>query len=381
MEANRVDLDLTLEGNKIAIISGTRPEAIKLAPVYLALKELGTDVEYIHTGQHGELHDQVTEFFNISKVTKLAWFAHHKDLPSLCSRMFVQINEVLREKKFSCVVVQGDTASAFCGANVAYLNQIPVCHIEAGLRSGWRSEPFPEEAFRKMISVITDIHCCPTEGARNNLIKEGIDRDSIHVTGNTVIDAVRIATETHQDISRIANELGSKLFATLSNASFVLMTVHRRENHGDRLEDICDAMKLFCEQSETHILCPVHPNPNVKDRVVSALSSTANVHLVPALTYQSLVWALRSCKFIVSDSGGLQEEAPSVQKRILILRDQTERPEIVESGWGDLIGVTTDRVVNSMLRLDQHLFERRVISKNPFGDGMAAGRICNILLT
>jgi len=365
---------------KILIVCGTRPEAIKLAPVYLNLRERGVDVSYLSTGQHDELHSQVTDFFDIEVLKDPSLAPKNRNLSDLCSDLIGMINKIIGNHNYTHVVVQGDTASAFCAAKVAFLNKLPVFHVEAGLRSGRNDEPFPEEAFRKMISIIADRHFCPTVGSRENLINEGIDAEKTYVTGNTAVDAVRLARQKTPNKTALMEELGRDLFNTLSSNSFILVTVHRRENHGYRLEQICDALISFSQQSNTHILCPVHPNPEIRIRLKEKLSFEDKVHLVPALSYPSMIWAINSCKFIVSDSGGLQEEAPSFQKRILILRNQTERPEVVTSGWGELIGTNASVIAEAMNNFDRNPPKNLPVSNNPFGNGFASDVISDVLL-
>ena len=365
---------------KVLMVAGTRPEAIKLAPVYLSLKKRGINVNYLPTGQHSELHDQVTDFFGIECLTKASQSPKQRELSDLCSKLISTINKYIKNKGYTHVIVQGDTASAFCAAHVAFLNKVPVFHVEAGLRSRRIDEPFPEEVFRRMISVTADTHFCPTIGAYENLINEGIDENKIYVTGNTVIDAIRLAKEININTITLSDEIGKDLLNTLLSKSFILLTIHRRENHGARLDQICDALISFSRQSQSHILCPVHPNPEVGKRLTENLSCVEKIHLVPPLSYPSMIWAINSCKFIVSDSGGLQEEAPSFQKRILILRNQTERPEVINSGWGELIGTNTDKVVNAMREFDKGFNRVRLVTDNPFGDGFASEMICEVLM-
>ena len=363
----------------IILIAGTRPEAIKLAPVYLNLKMRGIDVHYLPTGQHCELHDQVIKFFGIKTLEAPILPSKQRDLSSLCSELMQLVNKNLKNKNYTHVVVQGDTASAFCGANVAFLNKIPVLHVEAGLRTGRVEEPFPEELFRRMISITADAHFCPTIGAYENLVNEGIDKKKLHLTGNTVVDAIRIARETDTYEFALRNELGKVLYGTLVSNSFIIVTIGRRENHGRRLDQICDAIISFSRKSDTHILCPIHPNPEVRERVIKKLSGEEKIHLVPALSYPAMVWALKSCKFVMSDSGGLQEEVPSFQKRILILRDQTERPEIITSGWGKLIGTNTGEVTKAMHNFDGDFARASPDLENPFGNGFASDLICDVI--
>lgn len=370
-------MGLIMSSKKIGIIAGTRPEAIKLAPVYLALKKNGADVEYIKTGQHDELHDQVTSFFGINHDVSIQIPFENRSLSLLCSELYSKLDQVVVDKRYAALIVQGDTASAFCGSQVGFLNKLKTYHVEAGLRSNNLAEPFPEEAFRRLISVTADKHFCPTIGASENLIHEQTETSKIIVTGNTVVDAIRIAKEQKLSTDEVANEIGKKGFSELNGHSFALLTIHRRENHGDRLDEICDAIKSFLSISKTKILCPVHPNPAVKQKILEKLSSIKNVVLTDSLSYPSMIWALENCKFIASDSGGLQEEAPSFRKKILILREQTERPEVIESGWGELIGANYGKVNSALIKFDSEKIDENNGLDNPFGDGFASEMVAN----
>ncbi len=369
-----------MSSRKIAIVAGTRPEAIKLAPVYWSLKQRGLDVDYIKTGQHDELHDQVTSFFKIEHSVSMQISMRNRNLSILCAELFSALEKIMSEKDYEAVIVQGDTASALCAAQVAFLNKIKIYHVEAGLRSHDLTEPFPEEAFRKIISVIADKHFCPTIGAYNNLIDENIAKEKIIVTGNTVVDSIRTAKVKEISSQYLKNEIGEKAFSDLDANPFFLLTVHRRENHGNRLEEICEMVKSFCKKSKTKIICPLHPNPVVKQRIIKELATLENIHLVNALSYPAMIWVLENCKFIVSDSGGIQEEAPSFGKKILILREQTERPEVIDSGWGELIGTKYENTILSVRNLDQKITTESDIFPSPFGDGFASEKICEVIM-
>ena len=365
---------------KIAIISGTRPEAIKLAPVYLALKSRGAKVDYVKTGQHSRLHDQVTNFFKISHSLKNCVIPKkQRDLSTLCHELIKNLNKLFKQKKYTDIVVQGDTASAFCGAHVAFLNKLNIFHVEAGLRTNNLEEPFPEEAFRKLISVYADINFSPTKSSFKNLINEGIDPKKIFNTGNTVVDSLRIAEKKNLDMKFIRSEIGKTILNDINANPFVLLTIHRRENHNKKLDDICEAIKTFSKKSKTRILCPIHPNPDVYSKIKKNFFDQNRIHLVKPLSYQSIIWVLKKCKFIVSDSGGLQEEAPSFNKRIVILRNKTERPEILKCGLGKISGTNPSKLLKILLETDR-LKQLKKKLDNPFGNGYSANKISKKIL-
>lgn len=367
---------------KIAIISGTRPEAIKLAPVYLALRSMGAKVDYIQTGQHSKLHDQVTTFFNIKHSAQNCLLPNkQRDLGALCSELIKNLNKNFKKQKYTDVVVQGDTASALCGSHVAFLNKLNLFHVEAGLRTPNIKEPFPEEAFRRQISIYANINFCPTQKSCKNLLKEGVVTKKIYLTGNTIVDSLRLARKKRLNIKKIIKEIGKQTFYDIKKNPFILLTVHRRENHGKELDKICKAIKFYCSKNNTRILCPVHPNPDVKKKLKKQFRSIKNIHLVNPLSYQSIIWVLDKCKFIVSDSGGLQEEAPSFNKRILILRKHTERPEVIESGFGTLTGTNIRKLLRDLKKIDRLKIIKNKNIKNPFGNGYAADKISKTIMS
>ena len=365
---------------KIAIISGTRPEAIKLAPVYLALKSSGVKVDYVKTGQHSKLHDQVTKFFKISHSSGNCVIPKkRRDLSTLCHELIKNLNKLFKKKKYTDIIIQGDTASAFCGAHVAFLNKLKIFHVEAGLRTNNLEEPFPEEAFRKLISIYADINFSPTTSSFKNLINEGVDPKKIFNTGNTVVDALRIAEKKNLDMKFIRSEIGKTILNDISTNPFLLLTIHRRENHNKKLDDICAVIKNFSKKSKTRILCPIHPNPEVYSRINKSFLDQQRIHIVKPLSYQSIIWVLKKCKFIVSDSGGLQEEAPSFNKRIVILRNKTERPEILKCGLGKISGTNPSKLLKILLETDR-LNQLNKKLANPFGDGYSANKISKKIL-
>jgi UDP-N-acetylglucosamine 2-epimerase (non-hydrolysing) len=353
----------------VLLVSGTRPEIVKLAPLYHALR--GADdiaVQWLHTGQHDEMARQILACFDI--VPDLALTRRGTSLGDFSVGCREQLEPVMRQRPWSVVIVQGDTESAFQGALAGFYNQIPVAHVEAGLRTYNLEQPFPEEALRQMITRISRFHFAPTARARQALLAEGVPDRLIHLTGNTVVDA-QLWTCEHKSIRRRSTGRGH-----------VLVTVHRRENWGEPLEQICGAV---ADVADTHpdltVLFPVHPNPIVRDQVHSRLSTRANVKLVVPFDYLAMQQALADAWLVLTDSGGLQEEAPTFSVPLLVLREETERPEAVEAGCARLVG--TDRAgivahVNQLIR-DEDAYRQMQRQGNPFGDGTASQRIVSIL--
>ena len=353
----------------ILLVSGTRPEIIKLAPVYHALRAAPwANVQWLHTGQHDEMARQSLACFDVVPDVVLAREgASLLDFSLGCRR---QLDKVLTQKKWSLVVVQGDTESAFQGAMAAFYNRVPLAHVEAGLRTYNLNRPFPEEGLRQMISRITRYHFAPTERARATLQAEGIADAHIHLTGNTVIDAQQW-TCTHRGVKRSAPGRGH-----------LLVTVHRRENWGDDVAAICHAVAdIARQQPELQILFPVHLNPVIQRPVNQILANIPNVTLTAPLDYTQMQQALADAWLVLTDSGGLQEEAPTFGVPLLVLRDETERPEAVEAGCALVIGASRGAIVSQVDRLtnDPVAYARMAQAGNPFGDGTASAQIVDVL--
>ena len=353
----------------ILLVSGTRPEIIKLAPVYHALRAAPwANVQWLHTGQHDEMARQILACFDVvPDVVLTRQGASLLDFSLGCRR---QLDEVLTQKKWSLVVVQGDTESAFQGAMAAFYNRVPLAHVEAGLRTYNLNRPFPEEGLRQMISRITRYHFAPTERARATLQAEGIADAHIHLTGNTVIDAQQW-TCTHRGVKRSAPGRGH-----------LLVTVHRRENWGDDVAAICHAVAdIARQQPELQILFPVHLNPVIQRPVNQILANIPNVTLTAPLDYTQMQQALADAWLVLTDSGGLQEEAPTFGVPLLVLRDETERPEAVEAGCALVIGASRGAIVSQVDRLtnDPVAYARMAQAGNPFGDGTASAQIVDVL--
>ncbi len=361
---------------KIAIIVGTRPEAIKLAPLVQTLaRQPALSPVVCNTGQHEQLCGETLAYFGIKAAAKLDVMRANQGLAALQGRLLRALDDFLASASPDGVIVQGDTMSAFCGALAAFYRRLPVFHVEAGLRSRDLGEPFPEEALRQMLARIAALHFAPTEAARKALLAENIAAGSIHVTGNTVIDALDSLTETALDAAR--QRLEQLLGGT---GPLVLVTVHRRENHGPRLGRILRAVRALSGQFPAcRFLLPVHPNPNVGEAVRAVLSGQANVILTEPLSYPEMVYAMRHAVLALSDSGGIQEEAPSFGLPLLVLRYETERREGVERGLAKLVGADTETIIAEARAVLDSPRNRCRPPANPYGDGMASRRIATLL--
>lgn len=355
--------------HNILLISGTRPEIIKLAPVYHALRAVRwASVQWLHTGQHDEMAQQILACFDV--VPDVSLTRAGASLLDFSIGCRLQLEDVMRRQKYSLVMVQGDTESAFQGALAAFYNRVPLAHVEAGLRTHNLSRPFPEEGLRQMISRITRYHFAPTERARAILQAEGVADVHIHMTGNTVIDAQQW-TCAHRGVKRAVGGRGH-----------LLVTVHRRENWGDDVAQICHAVADIARlQPDLPILFPVHLNPVIQEPVYKILGHVANVRLTAPLDYTQMQQALVDAWLVLTDSGGLQEEAPTFGVPVLVLRDETERPEAVEAGCALVIGSSREAIVShvSHLAADVGAYARMAHAGNPFGDGTASRQIVEAL--
>ena len=360
---------------KVSVIFGTRPEAIKLCPVVLALKaDPAFDCRVCVTGQHKEMLQQVLEVFGVTPDVDLALMRPNQTLGGLTSRAIAAIDEYLAQEKPDIVMVQGDTTTVLTGALTAFYHHIPVAHVEAGLRTGNMESPWPEEANRVLTTRLAKWHFCPTENNKNNLLREGVDSSDIYVTGNTVIDALLLATEKVEKLK--GEELND------SGGRKVLITGHRRENFGDGFEHICQAIrKLANEFPDVEFVYPVHLNPNVQEPVKRILSGFDNVKLIEPQPYLPFVKLMNESYLILTDSGGVQEEAPSLGKPVLVMRDTTERPEAMAAGTIKLVGTSADAIYENArtLLIDKAVYDKMSKSVNPYGDGKAVGRIVEVL--
>ena len=361
---------------KIAVVFGTRPEAIKLCPVVLALqKNPDFECKVCVTGQHKEMLYQVLDVFNVKPDIDLELMRPNQTLGGLTSRAISAIDEYLARERPDIVMVQGDTTTVLAGALAAFYHHIPIAHVEAGLRTGNLESPWPEEANRVLTTRLAHWHFCPTENNKNNLLNEGVNPADIYVTGNTVIDALLLAKE------KVKGESGQR-----NGKRSVLITGHRRENFGEGFEHICNAIKkLAIEFPEVDFVYPVHLNPNVREPVNRILNIQAskhpNIHLIEPQSYLPFVKLMNDSYLILTDSGGVQEEAPSLGKPVLVMRDTTERPEAVTAGTVKLVGTAANDIYRetAVLLSDEDSYRRMAAATNPYGDGHAVERIVNVL--
>lgn len=363
---------------QVMVVFGTRPEAIKMAPVVRALHACdGISPYVVVTAQHRQLLDQVLGVFGIVPDEDLDAMQPGQSLADLTSLILQGMSEVIARRRPDLVLVHGDTTTTVATSMAALYNRTPVGHVEAGLRTGDLLAPWPEEANRKMVSTLAAVHFAPTAHARANLLAEGIPTQRIFVTGNTVVDALLAASKRIQYDQPLAASLAA-LFPFLdSNKRLVLVTGHRRENFGDAFVDICRALKAIADRGDTQVLYPVHLNPEVQGPVNRILSNHAAVHLLPPQEYLPFVYLMSRAHLIVTDSGGIQEEAPSLGKPVLVMRDTTERPEAVEAGTVRLVGTDATEIARhaSLLLDDEACYAVMASARNPFGDGCAAARI------
>jgi UDP-N-acetylglucosamine 2-epimerase (non-hydrolysing) len=371
----------------VAVIFGTRPEAIKLAPVILALRrDHGFRCRVCVTAQHRQMLDQVLEVFGIVPDVDLDLMQPVQTLAGFTARAITAIDEYLAHDKPDLVLVQGDTTTVFCAALAAFYHHIPVGHVEAGLRTGNLDSPWPEEANRVLTTRLAALHFAPTETNRQNLLKEGVAEDRIVVTGNTVIDALLLALESvRESMPTIPGLPDSVSKPNGHNPRVVLITGHRRENFGDGLDNICTGIARLAHRfPDVEFVFPVHLNPKVREPVLRILGNnhrSHNLHLIEPLAYLPFVALMNRASLVLTDSGGVQEEAPSLGKPVLVMRDTTERPEAVKAGTVKLVGTMTEQIVEETSRLltDADCYEQMRRAHNPYGDGKAAARIVTAL--
>ena len=362
----------------IMVVYGTRPEGIKVAPVIRALEEDSRfNVMTVITGQHQQMLDEVDELFGIEPDIDLSVFEAGQSLNHLAAKIVSRIDGILAELTPDALLVQGDTTSVLMAAIAAFNRQIPVVHLEAGLRSGGLDSPFPEEGNRRLVSQIARLHLAPTARSRENLIAEGVDPAWIAVTGNTVVDALEMMID---GAGPWANPVAEQLVE--SGMTLVTVTSHRRENWGRPLRRIGRAIRRVAdERPEVHFVLPLHANPIVRNTLEKLLGGASNVSILPPLDYVDFLRLVEGSAVVVSDSGGVQEEAPSLRTPVLILRESTERPEAVESGWGTIVGTGEDAVYAALSEALDVMDETSAarMSSNPFGDGSAARRCVNAI--
>lgn len=367
--------------NKIKVITifGTRPEAVKMAPLVKELKSRNQfEVKVCITAQHREMLDQVMDLFDIEADYDLNIMKSKQSLTGITTRALEGIDDVFEVEKPNIVLVHGDTTTTFAGALAAFYHQIKVGHVEAGLRTYDKYFPFPEEMNRKLTGAIADLHFAPTTRSRDNLLREGVNKEQIFVTGNTVIDAMN-----HTVINDFVFENDELNKIDYKNKKVIMVTAHRRENWGEGIDNICDGLREIVEKnSDVELVYLVHLNPVVRDVVYKKLSGCERIHLLPPLDTRETHNLMNKCYLVMTDSGGLQEEAPHLGKPVLVLRDVTERPEAIEAGTVKLVGTNTEKIVESanLLIRDSEEYNNMCCAINPYGDGKASERIGDILL-
>ncbi len=371
---------MKIKAKKIAVIFGTRPDTIKLAPV---IQELCKFDQYfslclIATAQHREMLDDVLSIFSIQPNYDLNVMTPSQSLSSLTQQMLEKLDYVLTMENPDMIVVQGDTATTFTASLAAFYRKIPVLHIEAGLRTNNKRYPFPEEIYRRLTTHVADLHCTPTPNATKALLREGISRKQIRCSGNTVIDALRANinpnyTFSHEQLNGIVAQ----------KERIVVITAHRRENWGEPLKNICLAIKTLAQKySDVNFVFPIHLNPTVRKTVLEELDGIRNIHLLAPLNYSDFINLIAQSYAVITDSGGLQEEAPSLGKPVLVLREVTERPEAISFGTVRLVGTSTKKIVETADKLlsNKKFYRSMSAAVNPYGDGRASERIVNVMM-
>ncbi|MDD9179622.1 MULTISPECIES: non-hydrolyzing UDP-N-acetylglucosamine 2-epimerase [Aliivibrio] len=368
---------------RILTVFGTRPEAIKMAPLVHALaNDERFEAKVCVTAQHREMLDQVLELFEITPDYDLDLMKEGQTLNDITARILLEIKPVLQEFKPDVVLVHGDTATTFATSLAAYYEQIDVGHVEAGLRTGNIYSPWPEEANRRLTGVLTRYHFAPTETSEQNLIKENFNSQSVSVTGNTVIDALLMVKKKIDNNTDLKRELASQFPFLNSTKKLILVTGHRRESFGGGFERICEALAITAKQHpNVQILYPMHLNPNVREPVNRILSHIENIYLIEPQQYLPFIYLMDRSDIILTDSGGIQEEAPSLGKPVLVMRDTTERPEAVAAGTVSLVGTDVEKIVKALdtLLMNEDEYKKMSFAHNPYGDGQACLRILNEL--
>jgi UDP-N-acetylglucosamine 2-epimerase (non-hydrolysing) len=368
---------------KVLTVFGTRPSAIKMAPIVHALQDSEHHESVVClSGQHREMLTQVTKLFNVKADYNLDVMTDNQTLASITSKVITGLQNVIEQERPDWILVQGDTTTCLAGALAGFYNKVKVGHVEAGLRTYNLSEPYPEEVNRQLVSRIADLHFVPTELAAKHLLDENIEPSKIIKTGNTVIDALlwvekRVDWQLHW-----ADSFSTAVDVIKQEAPYILVTAHRRENQGQGFIDICNALvELAKKYPHWHIIYPVHLNPNVQKPVFEMLSGVSSIHLIEPQDYEPFVYLMKHCKIVLTDSGGVQEEAPSLAKPVLVMRNTTERQEGVEAGTSKLVGNISENIVNevSLLIDDANEYDKMAKAVNPYGDGQASQMIVNEL--
>ena len=373
---------------KVLLVFGTRPEAIKMAPLVKEFQKdtINFETKVCVTAQHREMLDQVLDLFDIVPDYDLNLMKPGQDLYDITSNVLLGMKDVLNDFKPDVVLVHGDTTTTSATSLSAFYQQIKIGHIEAGLRTGDLSSPFPEEANRQITGVLANYHFAPTSTSQDNLLKENKNTDSVVITGNTVIDALFLALDKIKNNTYLEAEIKEKIFNlnydVRDDKKIILVTGHRRENHGQGFINICEALKTIAlHNKDIDIVYPVHLNPNVKKPVYEILSDIPNIYLIEPLQYEQFIYIMDKSYFIITDSGGVQEEAPSLGKPVLVMRDTTERPEALKAGTVKLVGTNTQKILEEAQKLidDKIEYEKMSKSHNPYGDGKSCKRIVRFL--
>lgn len=367
---------------KIAVFFGTRPEAIKMAPIVLSIaKDPRFELLSVSTGQHREMLKPVIDIFNLPVHHDLKVMTPGQTLASLSARLMTRIDELLEVEKPDFALVQGDTTTVLIASLACFYRRIPTGHVEAGLRTGDLNSPFPEEGNRVLATPLSTLHFAPTTTSEQNLLHEHVPQNRVFVTGNTVIDALHLEVERQKEpaiAAEVESELGELLPSDWRSKRMVLITGHRRENFGDGFEEICSAIEeLATKFADVLFVYPVHLNPNVQGPVEASLGKLGNVHLLPPQSYRPFVALMQACELVLTDSGGVQEEAPGLGKPVLVMRNTTERPEGVKAGTVKLVGPVRENIVCGVSELlnDRHAYQSMAKTNNPYGDGQASQRI------
>ncbi len=364
----------------ILIVFGTRPEAIKLCPLVISLRERREFFKVVTcvTAQHREMLDQVLRVFDITPEYDLNIMKQNQTLFDITTTALAGLGRIMAEEPIDMVVVQGDTTTTFAAALAAYYNQISVGHVEAGLRTGDKYAPYPEEMNRRLTTALADVHFAPTDQNRDNLVREGVPEENIFITGNTVIDALLMVREKIR-----AEKKEFEVLRGIDKKKIILVTGHRRESFGQGFINLCGALKdIALNNPDVDIVYPVHLNPRVRKPVYSLLGDLGNVKLLEPLDYEPFIFLLDSSYLVITDSGGIQEEAPSLGKPVLVTRDKTERPEALAAGGVMLVGTSRERIVSETQKIldDPDVYGRMSVVQNPYGDGHACERIADILI-
>lgn len=371
-----------LNKKTLLFVFGTRPEAIKMAPLVLKAKADGEfNVKVCVTAQHRGMLDQVMQFFKIDVDSDLNIMKPGQTLNGITSLIISKIDDVIHQFSPHCILVHGDTTTTLAVSQAAFHAKVPVAHVEAGLRTYDFLSPWPEEMNRRVVGLLASYHFCPTEKSAQNLKSENIPFPKIFVTGNTVVDALRIGVDTIEKDASIKTKLDEKFSFLDPKKKLILVTGHRRENFGQAFENICHGIKRLAERSDVQVLYPVHLNPQVQKPVKEILSNLSNVYLIDPVDYVEFIYLMKRSFFILTDSGGVQEEAPTLRKPVLVMRETSERQEAVSAGCAKLVGTNSDVIYNEAIKLLESgaAYDEMTRSGNPYGDGFASEKILNIL--